>query len=490
MRRGFGKRSGWLLAALVAAAAVASSFGVHAVAAPRAVIEPLDGTVRTAERPAAHRLEVLRIDGVDYVELKVVAGLFHATKYWRAELEKMVLKVAGHRVRITVGSPYVYVDDRGVNLFAPVRWQGGRIFVPVRLATDVLDELTGDIAKWDPVKRALTIGTGEPNVLALKYDVRQNGTLLELTLSERLDGRLEYPRPDRIVLVIPHGVLGDSMLQGFPGKGLLDSVETAQQPGASVLTLHLGLLGGVAELIPRSSPPRLVVAVSESVPDDIPLPGFERPEEDTEPAIDVRVVAIDPGHGGSDTGIVTGDGFEEKDVTLSIARQLRDALRDLNPDLQVVLTRDDDRFLTNEARAQIANAAGADVFVSLHGNGWFHGGVRGYSVGTYDGPTAHPPSDFPRWGEPDPDIAKETDRLAETVLDAMGGSLPLPARGIRSANYAVLAGATMPAVFLECGFLTNREDARELTSPDFQETLAIAVAAGIAEFAASAGATP
>jgi N-acetylmuramoyl-L-alanine amidase len=75
------------------------------------------------------------------------------------------------------------------------------------------------------------------------------------------------------------------------------------------------------------------------------------------------------------------------------------------------------------------------------------------------------------------------------VLDAMGGSLPLPARGVRSANYAVLAGATMPALFLECGFLTNREDARELTSPDFQQSLAIAVARGITEFAASGEAT-
>ncbi|MBZ0266791.1 N-acetylmuramoyl-L-alanine amidase, partial [bacterium] len=419
-RRG-GMRFGWRgpLAILAMAIAVAAILAPPAGAASRAVVEPLNGTVRTAERPAAQHLAVLRIDGVDYVELRVVARLFHATKYWRAELEKMVLKVAGHRVRLTVGSPYVFVDDRGVNLFAPVRWEGGRIFVPIRLATDVLDELTGDVAKWDEVRHALTVGTGEPNVLGLAYDVRQNGTLVQLTLSERLDGRLEYPRPDRVVLVIPHGVLEEGMMNGFPGKGLLDSVETMQQPGASVITFHLGLLGGTAELIPRSSPPRLVVAVSESVPDDIPLPGFERPDESAEPMRDVSVVVIDPGHGGSDTGIVA-EGMAEKDITLAIARELQRSLGDLDPDLSVILTRDDDRFLTNEARAQIANAAEADVFVSLHANGWFHGGVRGYSVGMYGGPTAHPPSEFARWGEPDPDVAKETERLAETVLDAMG----------------------------------------------------------------------
>ena len=112
------------------------------VAAPgTADFQSLRGTVRTPEDPAGHAVDVYRFDGVDHLDLAEVARIFRGTKYWRAELEKMVLKVEGHRVRITVGSPYVFVDDVGRNLLAKVKWHDGRIIVPMRLATHVIDEL-------------------------------------------------------------------------------------------------------------------------------------------------------------------------------------------------------------------------------------------------------------------------------------------------------------------------------------------------------------
>ena len=70
----------------------------------------------------------------------------------------------------------------------------------------------------------------------------------------------------------------------------------------------------------------------------------------------------------------------EKDLTLAIAKRLRDRLQ--GDGFEVVLTREDDRFLSNEERARIANAADGDVLISLHGNGWFRGDRRGFSVGT------------------------------------------------------------------------------------------------------------
>ena len=444
------------------------------------LVERLAGTVRTAEQPAPRALQVTRIDGVDYVDLRVVARLFHATKYWRAELEKMVLKVNGHRVRLTVGSPYVFADEHGTNLMAPVRWQDGRIVVPVRFVTEVLNSLVNESVHWNRAERSLTVGTGEPNVLGIDFDVRQNGTVVELRLSEPLDGTAEFPRHDRVVVRVPNGVLLDGLLQGLSGRGLIDSLETWQEPGEAVITLHLGLLGGTAEVLRRTSPPRLLIAVSEGLPDDIPLPEFER--RNKLPPRDVRVVVIDPGHGGSDPGIVSEDGLSEKELTLAIALRLRDRLLNEDDDLTVILTREDDHFLSNEERTGVANAADADLFVSLHGNGWFHGGVRGFSVGTFGGSSAHPPSEFARWGEPDPAVQGETGMFAELLLEELGVAVPLPNRGVHAAAYAVLAGATMPAVLVECGFLTNRDDARELADAEFQETIASALTQGVMQF--------
>jgi N-acetylmuramoyl-L-alanine amidase len=470
-----------MLPVMLPVMAVALFLGPAAGPAPAQGRQTLTGTLRTSERPQPQALEVVRVDGVDYLDLQVVAREFHGTKYWRAELEKMVLKVGGRRVRLTVGSPYVFVDDRGQNLLAPVIWHDGRIFVPVRLTTDILDGLVGESVGWDPATRALTLGSGDPNLLAVTWDVRANGTVLEVELTEPRDGRLEFPRPDRVVLHVPDGVLGEGLLNGVAGRGLVDSVEASQGAAEAVLTLRLGPLGGTAEVLTRRSPPRLLVAVSEGLPDDIPLPEFER-GEDAVAQRTVRKVVIDPGHGGSDAGTVAGTA--EKDVALAIAKRLRDRLQ--GDGLEVVLTRDDDRFLSNEERARIANAAGGDVLISLHGNGWFQDDRRGFSLGTWGGPAATAPSEFSRWGEPDPLVLRQTESLAAALLEELQ-TLDIPSRGVRSAPYAVLAGATMPAVLLECGYLTNRDDRRRLEDDDYQAKLASAIARGIDRFRGGGG---
>jgi len=326
------------------------------LAAPAAAVEDfmrVDGTVLTPEDPAGHRIDVYLFEGVDYLDLNEVAKIFRGTKYWRAELEKMVLKVEGHRVKVTVGSRYVFVDERGRNLLAPVRWHEGRIVVPMSLATEVLDDLVAEGVSWDRAQRTLRVVVGDPNILSVEYDVRRNGTILEFRLKEPLRGEIEYPRTDRATVRVPGGVLGERLLGRFAAIGLVDSLFTAQEPGTAILTVQFGPLGGKAEVLSRSSPPRLLLAISEGVPDDIPLPDFDRREPGAAPVGDVRRVVIDPGHGGSDPGIVAPTGLPEKDISLAIARRLKKVLED--DGMEVLLTREDDRFLSAESRTEAAN---------------------------------------------------------------------------------------------------------------------------------------
>jgi N-acetylmuramoyl-L-alanine amidase len=89
---------------------------------------------------------------------------------------------------------------------------------------------------------------------------------------------------------------------------------------------------------------------------------------------------------------------------------------------------------------------------------------------------------MPLWGARDVRCRRDTEALAETLLHAMGAGLPIPNRGVRPASFAMIEGTRSPAVHLECGFLTNRADAANLVDPEFQETVAQAVADGVAEF--------
>ncbi|MFN7699169.1 MAG: N-acetylmuramoyl-L-alanine amidase, partial [Deltaproteobacteria bacterium] len=90
------------------------------------------------------------------------------------------------------------------------------------------------------------------------------------------------------------------------------------------------------------------------------------------------LLVLDPGHGGNDYG-ARAFGLEEQDITLDLAVRVRDILRARLPDTRVVLTREEDRFVSLEQRTAMANAVGADAFVSIHLNAAWedvqHGGV-------------------------------------------------------------------------------------------------------------------
>jgi N-acetylmuramoyl-L-alanine amidase len=441
--------------------------GISLVATP---VEPafgadeetrLSGVVRTPERPAPRALAVYRFDGVDYLDVNDIARLVRATKYWRSELEKMVLRVNDRRVRLTVGSPFVYVDDEGRNLMVPVRWHAGRIVAPVRLVTDVLDPLIPESVAWDRKTLSLRLVSGDPNILGVRYDVRKNGTVVEIRLSEPLGGELEFPRPDRIVVRIPGGVLTQAVDADLSGRGLIDSLVTEQEPQEATLTFHLGPLGGTAELLPRTSPPRLLLAISEGLPEDIPLPEFERSSGEGTLRRPLRRIVVDPGHGGSDPGTVSSNGVSEKDITLAIAKDLATILQS-EGDWDVQLTRSDDRFLAAEQRVAKANQADADLYLSIHADGWFHEDMQGLSVGVAR-PSISEDGGLADWGTTPPGTHRNATRFAEILLEYLAEGLPLASRGLRTADYTELYGLRMPGVHVECGFLTNPEEARFLS---------------------------
>jgi N-acetylmuramoyl-L-alanine amidase len=213
------------------------------------------------------------------------------------------------------------------------------------------------------------------------------------------------------------------------------------------------------------------------------------------PAAAPFVVAIDPGHGGSNLGAAAADGLVEKQVTLALARRLRARLEGA-PGVRVVLCRDADVLVPIRARSRCAARAGADLFVSLHANAT----PAGVAPGTQRGFELYvlPPEDVADeglvaalgapagegvWSAHRARAAGETSLAAAAALDArlraaLGAGL---ARGVRQGGAAldVLRGAGAPAVLVEVGFLDDQRDRPLLTTPAGQERLAEALAAGI-----------
>ena len=221
------------------------------------------------------------------------------------------------------------------------------------------------------------------------------------------------------------------------------------------------------------------------------------------PADDGFVVVIDPGHGGIDPGAVR-ETTSEKELMLGIALDLRDVLRRTG-DVDVILTRDRDVFVSLPARVALAHQVGADAFVSLHADALSQGQARGATVYTLsdeasDAASAQLAAQHDRAdilagidlsGSDDEvasvlmDLARtetrpRTDALSGALIDAMGNAGgPMNKRPKREAGFSVLKSADIPSVLVEVGFLSDPRDLANLRDPVWRAVMVEALAAGI-----------
>lgn len=173
-------------------------------------------------------------------------------------------------------------------------------------------------------------------------------------------------------------------------------------------------------------------------------------------------IVIDPGHGGEDPGATAVNGRFEKEFTLSMAKTLV-TLLEQDPHLQVKMTRNDDTFISTQDsfRPKFANEQHADLYISIHGNTFDHPSVSGTESFYYHDESL--------------DFATV---IHKHVVQATGFN----DRGVKKANYFVLRETTMPAVLLELGYLTNPGNDERMWTPDFQQSVAAAIYAGIKEY--------
>jgi N-acetylmuramoyl-L-alanine amidase len=174
------------------------------------------------------------------------------------------------------------------------------------------------------------------------------------------------------------------------------------------------------------------------------------------------VVVIDPGHGGHDRGGMPGQRLAEKGFTLDTAKRLARVLGN-GTGIKVVLTRDDDTFVSLTGRTNIANQyAGRDaVFVSIHFNAGRREGA--YGIETYYN-------------------NQRGYRLAALVHPRVIRAMASIDRGIRHRGYWVLRKNRLPAILVECGFLTNPAEAARISDSGSRERLARAIGDAIVRY--------
>ncbi|MBC8014571.1 MAG: N-acetylmuramoyl-L-alanine amidase [Sporomusaceae bacterium] len=186
-----------------------------------------------------------------------------------------------------------------------------------------------------------------------------------------------------------------------------------------------------------------------------------------------KIIVIDPGHGGSDTGAIGPSGVKEKDITLAISQELKSLL---NKDgIKVILTRTKDQDVYSslaspsqelQARVDIANKASADLFISVH--------VDAYDDKEAGGTTTYY---FDKTGQ--------DDQLARSVGKGLNSQLNLMDRGHQSNDFYVLENTNMPAVLTEVAYISNPLEEKLIQTSAFRKKAAVGIYNGIKDYYAS-----
>jgi N-acetylmuramoyl-L-alanine amidase len=199
----------------------------------------------------------------------------------------------------------------------------------------------------------------------------------------------------------------------------------------------------------------------------------------------VQTVVLDPGHGGHDKGQVSRYGAE-KDFALDVARKLRPILQAKG--FRVIMTREGDYFVPLEVRAKIANSARNSIFVSIHFNATNDDpNATGFEIFSFTPRGAPSTSDGNVTSrsfnmQPGSSVDAQSMALSACIYHSVLGQLREYDRGIKRARFAVLRLTTVPAVLLECGFLTERGESKLISNKDWRAKLAGAIGVGIENY--------
>lgn len=364
---------------------------------------------------------------------------------------------------------------------------------------------------------AMAVDRPEVERVSISRTADQRGYVVRLHMSGRVPAYSEPQRTSgtRMAMTLFNTALS-SRMRNDESQGPVQSY--ALRPEGNHLMLELNLqptLPVVASVYRDRDTPDLLISLAPR--DDAPIASDDRAtvvrtSDDSVPRASssgerwrLDRIVIDAGHGGKDAGAVA-NGVREKDVVLAVAKKLGQYIEE-NLDVEVTYTRTDDRFIELRDRGRIANEAGGKLFISIHANSARNRSAYGtetFFLGPYKTEEARRvmekenrvvqmesnPEHYEQMNEATlirqtlahSSFVRNSEELADIIEHQFAERVGRQSRGVKQAPFYVLWSASMPAVLVELGFLTNPREASFLASEQGQTYLASAIFRAVRDY--------
>ncbi len=449
---------------------------------------------------------------IEYISFSGLADIIGGTLDWGLVGHQITYSQDTNRFVFVVGSPFYKRNDSLFNLTYPALFIEGQLFLPAATFIPFLDHVFYQKITWVPQSRTIRVDSEYFNVTDMSISPKANGLLIEIYLTSAMAYDIFVTEGNWINVSIRDGKLNVPRLQSRRDSRYMYDLKTHQQPETGQISIRLRRNADKWTHKIQSDPPRIQISVADV--------NFDLEPSDTTPRIGpdekIDVIVIDPGHGGAHYGAIGQKGTREKDVALDIAKELAKLIRK-DKQFKVVMTRDRDKTVTLQERADIANKASGDLFISIHANSSLKKHVRGWNV-FFLAPAKNDSaravaqfenSAFFRDQMPEDNDEGENNGVAFddpilTILNEMimtefqaeshdlammvdrefRRGLKIPARGVDQAGFYVLNMVFAPSILVETGFISNQTEENLIKKDDYQKDVAKAIYDAIKRFKA------
>ncbi len=457
----------------------------------------------------------------NFVSLKAVAELIDAKIFDNPIKKKSVLYLPQVEIKVTAFNPFVVINEaQTVQMPISTLLVDGVIFVPVDYFLPILNavlstpiSVPGQTMNVTPLLTMETTSDSEEvsvpsgNILKdIDFDLKANGLLIRIHTDRKFSSNeIEIWRNKNWVYLTVSGATYSKALAEHIHKAetfdLIKKTLVFQHKASAQLSFQLnGEISGQDILIDDAG---RSILVSLRLPTDrATLDQISKKQSQWK----IDKIVIDAGHGGKDNGASGKGGTKEKDITLAIALKLGKLIKE-KLGITVDYTRDDDTYLTLQARTQYANSKNAKIFVSVHCNSNKSSKPNGFetfflspsrnaealAVARKENEVIHFEEEQHHYGDFTNEkyilanmmqsvFVQESEELAGHVQKGLDKQLDLANRGVSQAPFYVLMGASMPCILVETAFISNPSEEKFLKSQSGQNKVAEGILDGIRQF--------
>ncbi len=459
------------------------------------------------------------IRGTEYVASSKLARALGANYFFNPTKQKSELKFIDYNLKFTANNQFVILIAKKSNqhqiyqMPLSAKLKEGDIFIPVKYSVKYLSFATGLETTYFEDENSILIASKKLNTKnlvewnkklidrsSIKYDIfsanienKTNGTLLRLSTKDKIIKPTSSISNNTLYIFFSGVTFDKNEISKLTAKGFIKSVALKHVNGNPQMEINLKEGYDRHEIFYDEEIGEVLISIHSK---------FAKTEIKASEEINkwkFNVVVIDPGHGGKDPGAIGVNGIKEKDINLAIAKELGSLIKQNSNNIDVVYTRDDDTFVELYKRGKIANENKGDLFISIHCNSMpkRKSNVRGFEVYLLRPGRTKEAIDIAEFEnsvislEDDPNRYKKlTDenfilvsmanasnmRYSETFADMLNTEWIqqdlLPSRGIKQAGFYVLVGASMPGILIESGYISNKEDAKNLNTRRGQQKVA------------------